>query len=78
MFLDIAAAIATKDPMLLQAKTAFFAKALCLAPQKTLAFLDAHDLGELTTAAAKLALENPACGKGTKQQLEVLLGALVL
>lgn len=78
MFLDIASAIATKDPMLLQAKTAFFAKALCLAPQKTLAFLDAHDLGKLTTAAAKLALENPACGKGTKQQLEALLGALVL
>ena len=78
IYLVIAAAIATKDPMLLQAKTAFIAKALCLAPQKTLAFLDAHDLGELTTAAVKLALGNPACSKGTKQKLEALLGALVL
>ena len=76
MFLDIAAAVGTDDRELLQAKAAFFAKALCLSPQRTLAFLREHDLGALTTQAAQLALKG-GCDKGTAQALRDLCGAPV-
>ena len=72
MFLDIVASIATDDAELRQAKAAFFGKALCLAPQKTLAFLESHDLGDLTRDAAALAVAD-GCSKATKQALEAIL-----
>lgn len=73
MFLDIAASIATADAEIRQAKAAFFAKALCLAPQKTLSFLETHDLGDLTKDAAALAAASGGCSKATKQALEAAL-----
>ena len=74
MFLDIVAATATDDEELTQAKAAFLAKALCLLPQKTLAFLETHDLGDLAVRAAKLAAASDNCSDETKQALQAVCG----